>query len=321
MTRPRRPKDETKRLATLRSAPLAGVKAGPTFDEVTRLARELFSTEMAALSVVEDQHQVFAAGLDAPVETRRDASFCAHTIGRDEVLAVPDAAADARFADAPLVVHDASVRFYAGAPLSTRNGSRVGALCVLGHEPREVVPADLDALRDLGRALEREIQRFEAASFDALTGLTNRSGLLTLGEEMLAISRSADEGAAVLFIDLEGVRPINERFGEKAGDQALCDLARILEGNFRGSDLVARLGGDEFCVLMAPYTDETENFAVTNRVQAAIDRYNETAGVPWSLHVNIGGARYQPGMGLDRMLSLADARMIEARNRRRALRG
>ncbi len=187
--------------------------------------------------------------------------------------------------------------------------------CLLGHEARGPGADDLDTLRDLGCTLEREIERFEASSFDALTGLANRSGLLSLGEEMLSISQSADEGAAVLFIDLEDFKPINERFGTMAGDQALRDLARILEGNFRGSDLVARLGADEFCVLMAPYNDKSDDFGVTSRVQAAIDRYNETAGVPWTLHVHIGGARCQPGMGLDRLLSLADARMTEARER------
>jgi len=187
--------------------------------------------------------------------------------------------------------------------------------CLLDVESPTSGRDDLDVLRDLGRTLEREIERFEATSFDALTGLANRSGLLSLGEEMLSISQSADEGAAVLFIDIEDITPINERYGAKAGDQALRDLARILEGNFRGSDLVARLGDEEFCVLMAPYSDESDDFGVSSRVQAAIDRYNETAGVPWTLHVHIGGARCQPGMGLDRLLSLADARMTEARER------
>lgn len=187
--------------------------------------------------------------------------------------------------------------------------------CLLAHDSPSAERDDLDTLRDLERTLEQEFQRFEATSFDALTGLANRSGLLSLGEEMLSISQSADEGVAVLFIDLQDITPINERFGAKAGDQALRDLARILEGNFRGSDLVARLGDDAFCVLMAPYSDESDDFGVSSRVQAAIDRYNETAGVPWTLHVHIGGARCQPGMGLDRLLSLADACMTEARER------
>lgn len=180
--------------------------------------------------------------------------------------------------------------------------------------------AHLSALHDLGRALEREIQSFEAASIDPLTGLTNRSGLMALGEEMLSISRAADEGAAVLFVDLAGTRPINDRFGHAAGDRALRDLARILESTFRASDLVARVGDDKFCVVMTPYADAGEDFVVTGRVQRAVDAYNDSAGVPWTLDVNIGGVRCTPGLRLEHLLSLADARMAEARSNRRAWR-
>lgn len=178
----------------------------------------------------------------------------------------------------------------------------------------------LSALRDLGRTLEREIQSFEAASIDLLTGLTNRSGLMALGEEMLSISRSAEEGAAVLVVDLAGTRPINDRFGHAAGDRALRDLARLLEATFRASDLVARVGDDEFCIVMAPYADVSDDFVVTSRVQRAVDAYNDSAGVPWTLDVHIGGVRCTPGMRIERVVALADARMAEARSCRRALR-
>lgn len=258
MTRPRRQKDETTRLAPLRKDPPGVRGAGPTFDQVTRLARELFHTEMAALSLAEDQHY-------ALTHPRAGA-------WSEDVARAPGA----------------------GSPF--------------------------EVLNEFGGLLEREIQSFEASSIDALTGLTNRSGLLTLGEEMLSISLSADEGAALLFIGLEGVPRIRDRFGAKAGDQALRDLARILEGNFRGSDLVARLGGDEFSVLMTPYSDQTDDFTAAARLDAAITRYNESGDVPWALRISVGGARCLPGMGLDRLLSLADERMIDARARMRALR-
>lgn len=258
MTRPRRPKDESRRLATRRNDPPVVAGAGPTFDQVTRLARELFHTEMAALSLAEDQHY-------ALTHPRPQA-------WGDDAARTPNA----------------------GPPF--------------------------EALNEFGSMLERQIQSFEASSIDALTGLTNRSGLLTLGEEMLSISLSADEGAALLFIGLEGVPRIRDRFGAKAGDQALRDLARILEGNFRGSDLVARLGGDEFSVLMTPYSDQIDDFTAAARLDAAITRYNESANVPWALRISVGGARCLPGMGLDRLLTVADARMIDARARMRALR-
>ena len=296
MIRPRRPKDDNPRFAPIRSNLLIKGAASPTLDEITRVARQFFQTEMGETSRREERPQVQAIGDEPTADVHGDVSCCAQT------LAGADDSRDAA---------DGHVRLYTDGP--------TGARCSYGEDSSQS-HGDLGVLRDLGLTLEKEIQNFEAASFDPLTGLTNRSGLMALGEEMLNISRSADEGVAVLFVDLDGMRPINERFGHEAGDQALQDLARILEGNFRASDLVARVGGDEFCVVMAPYVDEDESFLVTSRVQQAIDAYNQSAGVPWTLGVNIGGARYQPGMRFELLLALADARMIEARSHRRSQR-
>lgn len=195
----------------------------------------------------------------------------------------------------------------------TTRAAAGGVIPATSRAANDTRPADADDLRALGRQLEREIESFESASFDELTGLTNREGLLALGEEMLSIARSADEGAALLCVDLEGTGPINARHGREAGDRALRDLARILEACFRASDLVARAGDDEFCVVMAPYADDAEVVAVAARVRGAIDAYNETSGAPWRLGAHIGVARYQPGMPLERLLALAGARVAEAR--------
>jgi diguanylate cyclase (GGDEF)-like protein len=320
MNRPRRPKDETRRPATLRpDAPTEGATR-PTLEEIARAARELFDAELAGMGVVEGRRQPLARGADLPGGARRDASLCAQTIARDGMLVVNNAANDTRSDGGPLVAGGARLRLLAGCPEGARRGGGPGAACALGHDPRPADSDDARDLRDLGMQLEREIESFESASFDELTGLTNREGLMALGEEMLSISRTADEGAALLCVDLEGTRPINDLYGHAAGDRALRDLARILEGNFRASDLVARVGGDEFCVVMAPYTDESDAFAVAARVQAAIDAYNESSGAPWKLRVHIAGARYEPGMPLERLLALADARLAEARALRRARR-
>jgi diguanylate cyclase (GGDEF)-like protein len=169
-------------------------------------------------------------------------------------------------------------------------------------------PADLSALLDLGLTLQRELESFGAESFDPLTGLTNRAGLLALGAEMIDVSRSASEGAALLYVCRDDAKALDDRLDREADDHALRELARLLEGNVRASDLVARVGEDEFCVVMAPYTDESEDFGVADRVQRAIEAFNETSGAPWALGVHIGGALYRPGMEFEALLALAEAR-------------
>lgn len=179
---------------------------------------------------------------------------------------------------------------------------------VAGGDARPAGPDDLRALLDLGLTLQRELESFGAASFDPLTGLTNRAGLLALGAEMIDASRSASEGAAVLYVCRDDLTALDARLGPEADDHALREFARLLEDNVRASDLVARVGDGEFCVVMAPYTDESEDFGVADRVERAIEAFNETSGAPWALGVHIGGALYRPGMEFEALLALAEAR-------------
>ena len=119
-------------MAILDTPPEAG------FERVTRLASRLFEMPIALVSLVDRERQWFKScvGLDVN-STERDAAFCAHAILKDEVFIVPDATADPRFQDNPLVVRRSPfIRFYAGAPLITLDGLRLGSLCVMDKVPR-----------------------------------------------------------------------------------------------------------------------------------------------------------------------------------------
>lgn len=123
------------------------------FDDLTALAAQICQVEIALVTLVDRQRQWFKSrvGLNL-TETPREQSFCAHAICEPEnLMIVPDATQDPRFARNPLVTAGPSIRFYAGAPLLTTKGYPLGTLCVIDRKPRQLDAAQLRALRILGR--------------------------------------------------------------------------------------------------------------------------------------------------------------------------
>ncbi len=137
------PPDEEQRLAALQRYAILDTPSEPTFDRIARLAARTLNAPIALVSFVDDLRQWFKArhGLDT-TQTDRKFAFCAHAILDDDVMVVTDATADPRFADNPLVTGEPHIRFYAGAPLKTPTGHRIGTLCAIDTEPREALSED-----------------------------------------------------------------------------------------------------------------------------------------------------------------------------------
>ncbi len=147
------PTNEDERLKALRDLLILDTPPEERFDRIVQFARDEFDVPIALLSLVDGDRQWFKArvGLDAE-ETARDISFCGHAILQPDVFLVPDASQDARFADNPLVTGGPQIRFYAGAPLELSPGVRIGTLCLIAPQPRELDETDLailGVLRDL----------------------------------------------------------------------------------------------------------------------------------------------------------------------------
>ena len=158
---------EAARLQALADYGLHGDRPLPSLDAVVQIAARVFGMPVAAVNLVGDDHVFFAAstGFEGQrVDMRRDVSFCAHAIAKDEVMVVPDASRDARFYDNPLVTGFAGVRFYAGVPLFSPGGMALGALCVLDSVPHfDFSDEDRARLSDLAQmACDRlELRRLE----------------------------------------------------------------------------------------------------------------------------------------------------------------
>jgi len=158
MQSPLIPDNEAPRLQALRVRGLLDSPAEERFDRLTRLAQRLFGVQIALVSLIDAQRQWFKSrqGLDV-CETARDISFCGHAILSPDLFVVPDASVDPRFADNPLVLGPPGIRFYAGAPLSSADGYRLGTLCIIDSTPRTFGETERLMLRDLADLVETEI--------------------------------------------------------------------------------------------------------------------------------------------------------------------
>lgn len=128
------------------------------FDRITRTAQRAFDCPIALVTLVDSERQWFKSriGLDAP-QTPRNISFCGHAILCEFPFIIPDAAADPRFADNPLVLGAPHIRFYAGIPLRADTGALVGTLCLIDRVPRSFSDDDLATLCDLAQWAELEL--------------------------------------------------------------------------------------------------------------------------------------------------------------------
>lgn len=144
------PADEEQRLRILRKYDILDTEPEEAFEAMVRLASYICQTPVAAISLVDEHRQWFKAivGLEVK-QTSRDVAFCAHAILNDGAMVVPDAQLDDRFSDNPLVTCDPNIRFYAGIPLTTSGGYRLGTLCVIDNVPRELSHTQLGAIKTL----------------------------------------------------------------------------------------------------------------------------------------------------------------------------
>ena len=151
--------EEAARLKSLYRYDILNTPPEEQFDRITRLAARWFDVPIALITLLDKDRQWFKAveGIDF-CETSREAAFCARNIQSDTILTVEDATEDPRFADNPLVRGQPGIRFYAGAPLKTSNGHRLGSLCLIDTTPRSAEGMDLSMLRDLAEIVVDELE-------------------------------------------------------------------------------------------------------------------------------------------------------------------
>ena len=165
-------------------------------------------------------------------------------------------------------------------------------------------------IRDARRVSEQIDQAVALSETDALTGMANRAGLA----RRMGKSIAAERPFALLYCDLAGFKPFNDRHGHAVGDAVLRLVARRAAGLLRRQDLAARIGGDEFALVIDGITDAEVLAVRAEALAAALCRPMRIGGVVGSVGVNVGGALY-PRDGTDEqgLLAVADAAMYRAK--------
>ena len=192
--------------------------------------------------------------------------------------------------------------------------------------PLDEPDSSQDELGSLSRALVRtgshlselqeELRRL--ATVDELTKLANRRGFFALGEHQLLVAARTRSAVALLFIDVDGLKNVNDELGHAMGDLLLKEAADVILETIRVSDLAGRLGGDEFCVLLMGDPELDPERAVDRLRQTAAD-HNARPGRNFPLSLSIGLSALPAGRSvtLEELIDAADEGMYEDKRRKR----
>lgn len=153
------PPDEELRLLDLASYDIINSPEEKDFNELVELAAQICQSPISLITLMDREQQWFKAKKGVSEKsTSRDIAFCAHALLQDNVMEVPDATKDDRFFDNPLVTSDPNIRFYAGAPIVSAAGFKLGTICVLDDKPRTLLPEQENALRILSNQVSRLLE-------------------------------------------------------------------------------------------------------------------------------------------------------------------
>lgn len=179
-------------------------------------------------------------------------------------------------------------------------------------------------VRAIRYAIERNRMSLAIRSMsliDELTGLHNRRGFLVLAEQQLNTAKRLEKKAALVFIDLDGMKRINDTLGHNEGNLALKEAANVLRMTFRKADIIARLGGDEF-VSLALLEESEGSDALCQRLEQNLAQSNAREGRRYQLSLSCGITLHEPSSpaSLEELIDEADRLMYEQKKRKKAAR-
>ena len=331
---------EFERLNALRRYAILDTPPEGAFDRVTSLAADLLEVPWSVVSLV-DTARVWYKSVHGDLghrEIARLPSLCGAAIARHGPYVVEHASADLRTHEHPLVTGGPRIDFYVGVPLRTHDGHSLGTLSCMDRRPRGVTPREVRFLETLAAIVmdEIELRRSAAqiarlsealaetcndlerrASFDALTGVLARSAMLARTAALVERAAAAGRGVALVMVDIDRFKAINDSYGHAVGDVVLKEVAARMAANCRGGDLLGRIGGEEFLAVFADVTAAGAT-PIAERLREAVAREPVEIGGGAALPVSISGGLLTLAPGdaapvLSDLLSRADAALYAAK--------
>ena len=308
-----------------------GLDLGGVMTLVTERLLPLMRADGAVVELAEGEHMVYRAVAGTAsrclgLRVSRAHSLSGLCVAQGRLLRCDDAETDTRVDRA--ACRRVGLRSMLVMPLN-HQGTVVGVVKALSGQSGHFKAADEEVLGLLAGLIAAAMfhagqhatdDLYHRATHDALTGLANRALFMDRLRSLLAqTEREPDRGGAVLLLDMDGLKPLNDNLGHRAGDAALVELARRLSQIGRISDTVARLGGDEFALLIWPIEGAAAAQAVATRIRRALAPAWAYKGRGLRLAASLGHALFpSEGVVADALVELADQRMYADKRHRQA---
>lgn len=251
---------EADRLDALYKLNLLDTPPSEAFDRITRMAAQLFRVPVAAVSLTDSDRQWFKSRVGVEHDNiPRIKAPCAQVAAEAEMLVIGDLREDEHYRDSPLVA--SGVRFYAGAPLMTNDGYCLGAMCVLGAEPRQVSEAERATLRDMAAMVMAQIElRHALGRVDPMSGLPNRNQFIDdFGD--LTLDRPHGEERVAALINLASLEQLSNALlamGASYLDEIVGEAVRMLRASVGRASTVYHVGATEFAFIAPPGTSRDD---------------------------------------------------------------
>ncbi len=296
---------EELRLEAVRGTGLLDTGPEQAYDDIVQLAACICQVPISLVTLVDENRLWLKARVNVPVsEVPRNFSFCSCTIQHDDLFLIPDTLKDPLYASNIAVTSAPSIRFYAGYPLSTSSGAKLGSLCVVDCVPRELTQDQQTAMRVLGRQVMVQIelkqqlhaldiatqqrrraelavqsakrqlelanaQLLQQSLTDPLTGIDNRRAFEAALDIEFQRTHRSRLPLSLLMLDIDSFKSFNDTYGHVQGDEVLRQVASIIRASSRISDTTARYGGEEFVVIL-PDTSSEQALQLATRLGSVI---------------------------------------------------